>query len=110
MGNYREKWFANNKSDHGWYTCARCKGKFRKADIDIDHIIPQNRGGTDDLWNLQCMCKHCNRSKQDDIKDTLPDLAKTNSQRAVKAVKKNLAFTTKKIAGAIKKAVTGKKK
>lgn len=110
MGNYRDKWFANNESNHGWYTCAKCKKKFRKADIDIDHIIPQKHGGTDDLWNLQCLCKHCNRSKQASVKNTVPDLAKTNGNRMIKAVKKNLKFTGEKIVGVVKKVVKGKKK
>ena len=107
---YREEWFKNNKSDHGWYTCARCKKKIRKAEADIDHIVPQKHGGSDELWNLQCLCKHCNRSKQANMKDTVPDLAKTNGQRAVKAVKRNLQFTKEKIVGAVKKAVKGRKK
>lgn len=71
---YREKWFEANKSKNGWYRCTCCGKKFRKADIDIDHIVPKNRGGTDELWNLQPMCKHCNRSKQDDMGNTGSDL------------------------------------
>ena len=69
---YREDWFAANPGrkligKRGvWYKCVRCHDYFKKADIDIDHRIPKRQGGTDDLWNLQPMCKHCNRSKQDD--------------------------------------------
>ncbi len=107
---YREKWFANNESNHGWYTCAKCGKKIRKADVDIDHIVPQKHHGSDSLWNLQCLCKHCNRSKQASVDDTLPDLVKTNKQRAAKAVKKNLQFTKEKITGAVKKVVAPKKK
>ena len=70
---YRNDWFNNNKSDHGWYTCVSCGRKFRKGDVDIDHILPQNCSGTDSLDNLQCMCKHCNRSKQDDTRYTEED-------------------------------------
>ena len=77
MSGYREKYFEHNKSRSGWYTCVRCGGRFRKSDIDIDHIIPQKYGGTDHLNNLQCMCKHCNRSKQDDVGlDTIKDLSR----------------------------------
>lgn len=72
---YRDTYFKNNPSDHGWYTCISCGRKFRKGDIDIDHIIPQHWGGTDDLDNLQCMCKHCNRSKKDSTRYTDEDLA-----------------------------------
>ena len=70
---YRNNYFDNNPSDHGWYRCVSCGRSFRKGDIDIDHIIPQHFGGSDDLDNLQCMCKHCNRSKKDDTKYTMED-------------------------------------
>lgn len=74
---YRDDWFDNNDSNHGWYTCVRCGRKLRRGDVDIDHIIPQSYGGRDSLNNLQCMCKHCNRSKQDDLDfNTISDLAR----------------------------------
>ena len=61
---YREKWFEANKPTWGnKYMCVKCGGYFKKCDIDIDHKIPKKKGGTDDLWNIQPMCKHCNRSK-----------------------------------------------
>lgn len=76
MAQYRDKWFRENPSITGMYQCRKCGGWFKKSEIDIDHIIPQNKGGTNDLWNLQPMCKHCNRSKSDDTIETAPDLAK----------------------------------
>lgn len=102
---YRDEWFANNESDHGWYTCAKCGKKIRKADADIDHIVPQKYGGSDKLFNLQCLCKHCNRSKQASMKETVPDLLKTNHQRAVKAVKKNAQFVKSKVVEGVKTVV-----
>ena len=60
---YRETYFNNTPSFFGKYRCGRCGGLFAKKDIDIDHRIPKRKGGTDDLYNLQAMCKHCNRSK-----------------------------------------------
>ena len=101
---YREKWFKDNKSDHGWYTCAKCGKKIRKADADIDHILPQKHGGWDGLSNLQCLCKHCNRSKQASMKDTAPDLAKNNGRRAVKAVKNAVSNATTSVVKGVKKA------
>lgn len=45
--------------------CALC-GKFVRFDLfTIDHIIPLAKGGTNDIENLQCTCKHCNAMKQD---------------------------------------------
>ena len=60
---YREEWFKHNKPFMGKYRCSKCGGWFKKSEIDIDHRIPKRAGGTDDLWNLWPMCKHCNRSK-----------------------------------------------
>lgn len=73
---YRSKAFENSQSVNGKYQCVRCKRWFDKGDIDIDHIIPQSKGGDSTRYNLQCMCKHCNRSKQDDTSDTSRDLAR----------------------------------
>lgn len=83
---YRERYFAAHKSNHGWYTCAHCGGKFRKQDIDVDHILPKKYGGGDGLDNLQCLCKHCNRSKQAKLKNTLQDYVSHNVRRATRFV------------------------
>lgn len=57
-----------------WYRCAHC-GKWcgraggEKANIqdyekmEVDHIKSWANGGSDNLWNLQPLCKPCNRSK-----------------------------------------------
>lgn len=95
MANYRDKWFENNNSNHGWYTCVRCGKSFRKKDIDIDHIIPKKYGGRDNLNNLQCMCKHCNRSKQANINKSILDYAKN--------AKKNTKKSISSLFGALKK-------
>ena len=61
-----------------WYRCAHC-GKWcgraggEKANIpdsqkmEVDHIRPWSHGGSDALWNLQALCKPCNRKKSNDI-------------------------------------------
>ncbi|MBR1646436.1 MAG: HNH endonuclease, partial [Selenomonadaceae bacterium] len=104
MGNYREEWFKHNPSDHGWYTCAKCGKKVRKADMDVDHIIPQKYGGADALFNLQGLCKHCNRSKQADLSDTVPDLAKANAKLVVKSVKFGATLAVQTVVKKIKPA------
>ena len=60
---YRETFFNNTPNMMGKYQCCRCGGWFPKSEIDVDHRIAKRLGGTDDIWNLQAMCKHCNRSK-----------------------------------------------
>ena len=67
---YREEFFKHNPGKKKlfkkgvYYKCVSCNEWFRKEEIDVDHRIPKRKGGTDDLWNLQAMCRHCNRSKK----------------------------------------------
>lgn len=70
MASYREKFFNNTPSVNGRYQCVRCLGWFTKEEIDVDHRVAKRNGGTDDLFNLQAMCKHCNRSKGDSMTGT----------------------------------------
>lgn len=68
---YREEYFKHNKGRTipfrrgTWYQCVRCGRWFPKSEITVDHRIPKRKGGTDDLWNLQPMCRSCNSSKRD---------------------------------------------
>ena len=32
--------------------------------LEVDHIVPKNQGGSDDLSNLQALCFRCNAGKQ----------------------------------------------
>jgi len=41
-------------------TCRRCG---TMDNLTIDHIRPISKGGTDDLLNLQVLCRRCNASK-----------------------------------------------
>lgn len=41
----------------------RCLERESWRDLTIDHVIPRSRGGTDDLGNLQTLCRTCNSRK-----------------------------------------------
>ena len=45
--------------------CAGCHRDFLFRNFTIDHVIPQSRGGTDHLGNLQLLCGACNSMKGD---------------------------------------------
>ena len=77
---YREKAFNNTESSNGWYTCAHCGKKFRKADMDADHILPKSKGGDNSRYNLQVLCSYCNRSKRDDTSQTDDDLRRREKE------------------------------
>ncbi|WIF21984.1 5-methylcytosine-specific restriction enzyme A [Shewanella phage vB_SbaS_Y11] len=40
-----------------------CVGCGSSDDLCLDHIIPESRGGTSELDNLQILCRSCNSSK-----------------------------------------------
>lgn len=46
-------------------TCAYCGGKFRQADLSIDHIVPRAQGGKNTWDNVITACKSCNHRKAD---------------------------------------------
>ena len=45
--------------------CRGCDTHFPFRVMDVDHILPRSRGGTDHPNNLQILCSGCNRSKGD---------------------------------------------
>ena len=45
--------------------CAGCRGHFEFRGLEVDHVVPRSRGGTDHRDNLQMLCSHCNRIKGD---------------------------------------------
>ena len=56
----RDKQFLYDKQNG---RCNLCKGKYDIKDLEVDHITPRSRGGSDDLENLQLLCGNCNRTK-----------------------------------------------
>lgn len=46
------------------YSCRICKQRFRKKQLDVDHIIPVQMGGQlFDKNNLRTLCKECHKAK-----------------------------------------------
>lgn len=43
--------------------CTYCGSRPPDVELDIDHILPRDKGGTDDDKNLQVLCHKCNRAK-----------------------------------------------
>jgi diadenosine tetraphosphate (Ap4A) HIT family hydrolase len=45
--------------------CELCGISMKEKALEVDHIVPRNRGGTDDPSNLQALCYSCNAMKRD---------------------------------------------
>lgn len=43
--------------------CQGCRYHFPFRNLTVDHIVPQSRGGTDHIDNLQLLCSACNSTK-----------------------------------------------
>ena len=47
------------------FRCELCGVSADKKALEVDHIVPRNHQGTDDLSNLQSLCYSCNAMKRD---------------------------------------------
>jgi len=45
--------------------CECCGAHEHQAALEVDHIIPKNHGGSDDISNFQALCFRCNAGKRD---------------------------------------------
>jgi len=44
-------------------TCQYCGGVFDRKDLNLDHVIPRDRGGPTTWENIVCSCIRCNTQK-----------------------------------------------
>ena len=45
------------------YTCRACGARGRMVTLEVDHIVPVARDGTNSEINLQTLCRPCNAKK-----------------------------------------------
>ena len=53
------------------FTCQYCGRKTPEVILELEHIIPLSKGGTDELDNLTTSCFECNRGKGKSLLDTV---------------------------------------
>ena len=49
------------------YKCVFCGRSSQQIELQIDHITPFSKGGSNDINNLQTLCLDCNVGKSDRI-------------------------------------------
>lgn len=57
------------------FRCELCGIGADKKALEVDHILPRVKGGTDDEVNLQCLCYSCNAMKRDRDDEDLRGMA-----------------------------------
>lgn len=45
------------------FTCQYCGRRYDRKFLNIDHVIPRDRGGQTTWTNVVCSCQYCNRRK-----------------------------------------------
>jgi len=55
------QWWKRNRSTG---VCFYCHGKFKPAELTMDHLIPIVRGGKSVRGNIVPACKECNNKKK----------------------------------------------
>ena len=63
------------------FRCELCGISAEKKALEIDHIVPRNHGGTDDVSNLQALCSSCNAMKRDRDDTDFLDVAQSYAER-----------------------------
>lgn len=66
---YRSAYFEKNPGFfHCIWFCSQCgKPLFGKKNVQVDHIVPLNQGGKNDVSNCTAICGPCNRFKSDKV-------------------------------------------
>jgi 5-methylcytosine-specific restriction endonuclease McrA len=59
------KWVRTALRRRQRHTCQWCGTTAARAVLEIDHIHPVSKGGTNEFSNLQLLCRRCNRRKGD---------------------------------------------
>ncbi len=62
--------------------CECCGAHEHQAALEVDHIIPKNLGGSDDISNFQALCFRCNAGKRDSDSTDFREVLQSYGHRA----------------------------
>ena len=49
------------------FACVKCRASGPGVRLEVDHVMPVSKGGSDSLDNLQTLCFECNRGKRNSL-------------------------------------------
>jgi len=59
------RWAVLKKNNYACVKCGQSPAKNNDVELEVDHILPVAKGGTNDIENLQTLCWECNQGKKD---------------------------------------------
>jgi hypothetical protein len=59
------RWKVLKRDGFGCLACGQSPKTHPGVDLEVDHIVPASKGGTDEESNLRTLCRRCNRGKRD---------------------------------------------
>jgi ATP adenylyltransferase len=65
------------------FRCELCGVMDKEKALEVDHIIPRNKGGSDDVSNLQSLCYSCNAMKRDRDDVDFRDISESYKHRDI---------------------------
>ena len=78
------------------FTCQYCGRMAPDVVLEVDHIKPISKGGTNDILNLVTSCKDCNRGKSN-IKLSDDSVVKKQQMQNIRNRNKKLILTVNQI-------------
>lgn len=64
------------------FKCHYCGAKAGDTKLEVDHIVPQSKGGTDEPSNLITICRDCNRGKSNRETEDVKQAVGSSAQEA----------------------------
>lgn len=63
------------------HRCELCGVSADDRALDVDHILPKSKGGSDDEYNLQALCSLCNQNKGNRDSEDFRDIKNAYAER-----------------------------
>lgn len=64
--------------------CYFCDKELKFKQISLDHYLPKSKGGPNDIYNLVCSCKRCNKDKKSNVPEDYKEVIMNLFKKGVK--------------------------
>ncbi len=64
--------------------CFFCDKELQFKQISLDHYLPKSKGGPDEIYNLVCSCKRCNKYKKSTVPEDYKEVMLNLFKKAIK--------------------------